>query len=112
MTDTNTNSRYWKKTGPGVREMLKDSWLEYYSGALTTNRLHNYLMSIFFTRKPESQRDVTATTGSMGKFLFHKMLQGEARSFFTVDSHWIDGVPNPSGSKTPGLAYGKHLRRA
>ena len=39
------------------------------------------------------------------------MLQGEARSFFTEDTHWIEGVPNPSGSKTPGLAYGSEFVR-
>ena len=27
-TDISGNTRYWKKTGAGVREMLKDSWLK------------------------------------------------------------------------------------
>jgi hypothetical protein len=110
-TYTGSNSRYWKKSGPGVREQLKDSWVEYYNGPLTVSRLEEYLMSVFFTRKDESERNVIATTGTMGKFMFHKMLQGEARSFFTMDTHFIEGVANPSGSKTPGLAYGAEFVR-
>lgn len=98
------NDGFWKKSGPGVREQLKDSWIEYYSSALTTNRIQDYLMSIFFTRKDEGSRDVTATTGSLGKFMFHKMLAGEAKSFLTMDTHFISGTSN--SSSTPGLAYG------
>jgi hypothetical protein len=105
-TIAETANKYVKRTGPGLRQQLSDGWVEYYSGSLTTKRLQDYLMSIYHTRVNESNRDTVAMTGSMGKFLFHQMLQGEARTFFTVDTNYIQKVANPSGSSTQGLKYG------
>lgn len=56
----------WIKTGPGIREQLKDSWLEYYNGALTVNRIKDYLMDIFLSRVDEQDRKVVAMTGTLG----------------------------------------------
>ena len=80
------SERYWKKTGPGVREQLRDSWLEYYNGALTVNRVKDYLMDIFFSRVDEQDRKVVAMTGTLGSIMFHDMLASEASSFLTVDT--------------------------
>jgi hypothetical protein len=61
-----SSTGYWKKTGPGLREQLRDSWIEYYNGALTVERLKNYLMDIFFSRVDEQNRKVVAMTGTLG----------------------------------------------
>ena len=58
---------YTKKTGSGIREQLKDSWQEYYSNPLTTNRLLDHFLNIFFTRKDEGDRKVVGMTGTYGK---------------------------------------------
>lgn len=63
---------YWVKTGPGLREQLRDSWIEYYNGALTVNRMKDYLMDIFFSRVDEQDRKVVAMTGTLGSIMFHK----------------------------------------
>lgn len=65
---------YWKKTGAGLREQLKDGWVEYYNSALTVDRLKNYLMSIFFSRVDEQNRKVVVMTGTLGSMMFHKKL--------------------------------------
>lgn len=80
---------YWIKTGPGLREQLRDSWVEYYSTPLTTEILKDYLLDIFFSRTNESDRKVTAMTGTLGSLMFHDMLAAEASAFFTIDSHFI-----------------------
>ena len=80
---------YWKKTGAGLRQQLADSWIEYYNGALTVNRIKDYLLSIFFSREDEQNRKVVAMTGTLGSMIFHDMLASEASSFFTVDTHFI-----------------------
>ena len=92
---------------PGIREQIKDGWIQYYSGALSVSLLQDYLMSIFFGRSDESQRSVKLMTGTLGSILFHNALAAVANGFLTVDSHWIRSASNP-GSPTPGLAYGKH----
>lgn len=79
---------YWKKTGPGIREILKDSWIDVYSGSLTVNRLKDYLMQIFFTRVDQGDRNIVAMTGEYGSSMFHDMLAAEAASFLTVDSNF------------------------
>lgn len=99
--------KYMQKTGPGIREQLKDSWIQYYSGALSVSLLQDYLMSIFFGRSDESQRSVKLITGTLGSILFHNALAAVANGFLTVDSHWIRSAEN-AVSPTPGLAYGKH----
>ena len=81
---------YWKKTGPGLREQLRDSWIEYYNGTLTVNRIKDYLMDIFFSRENEADRKVVAMTGTLGSIMFHDMLASEASSFLTVDTHFTE----------------------
>ena len=81
---------YWKKTGPGVREQLKDSWNEYYSGPLTVERMKNYLLSIYFSRVNESDRKTVIMTGTAGSLAFHDALASEASSFFTLDTNFIE----------------------
>lgn len=57
---------YWIKTGPGLREQLRDSWTEYYSTPLTVEILKDYLLDIFFSRVNEADRKVVAMTGTLG----------------------------------------------
>lgn len=102
--------KYWQKTGAGIREQLKDSWLQYYSGALSVSLLQDYLMTIFFGRTDESQRSVKLMTGTLGSVLFHNALAAVANGFLTVDTHYIRSAPN-EGSPTPGLAYGAQFTR-
>lgn len=93
---------YWKKTGPGLREQLADSWIEYYNSTLTTDLLKEYLLDIFFSRVDEQDRKVTAMTGTLGSMMFHDMLASEASSFLTVDSHFIER----KGSSPRHLSFG------
>lgn len=100
---------YWKKTGPGIREQLKDGWTQYYSGALSISMMKEYLMDIFFTRTDETQRQVTAVTGTLGSELFHDALVAIANGYLTVDTNWIEKIP--SNVDTPYLAYGAQFTR-
>jgi len=101
--------KYWTKTGAGLREQLRDSWIETYSSALTANMLQDYLMNIFFARENEQNRSVRAMTGTLGSLLFHNALVAISNGFLTVDSHFISSAPN--GSAVPGLAYGAQFTR-
>lgn len=96
---------YSQKTGPGIRQQLKDSWIQYFSGPLSVSMLQDYLLNIFFGRTDESNRGVTIMTGQLGAILFHNALAAVANGFLTVDSHFIRSASNPASS-TPGLAYG------
>lgn len=100
---------YTIKTGSGIREQMKDGWGEYYSMPLTTNRLLDHFMNIFFTRKDEGDRKVVGMTGTYGALFFHRMLAADAKSILTVDSHYIDSIGNKNG--TPELAYGAQFTR-
>jgi hypothetical protein len=100
---------YWTKTGPGVREQLKDSWIQYYSGPLSVTLLQDYLMSVFFGREAEANRSVTAMTGTLGSILFHNALAAVANGFLTVDTHYVRDIPSPI--QTPYLAYGAQFTR-
>jgi hypothetical protein len=82
------HKKYWIKTGPGLREQLQDSWIEYFNGPLTVNRLKDYLLNIFFSREDEQNRKVVAMTGTLGSIMFHDMLASEANSFLTVDTNF------------------------
>lgn len=88
---------YWKKTGPGLREQLKDGHTEYFNGPLTEERLRDYLMDIFFSRVEEQDRKIVAMTGTGGAIMFHNLLASSASSFLTEDTHFIqkaqDGDP-------------------
>jgi hypothetical protein len=99
---------YWIKTGPGIREQLKDSHIEYYNGALTENKLKDYLMDIFFSRTDEADRKVVAVTGTLGSMMFHDMLAAAASSFFTLDTHFIDRYN--AGLAGRHLSYGAQFR--
>lgn len=107
---TRTGSKgYWIKTGSGLREQLKDGWVQYYSGALTTTMLTDFLLNIFFARKDENERKVTLMTGTMGYVMFHKMLAAESRSLLTLDTNWIQ--KNGTQAGTPALSYGAQFTR-
>ena len=97
-------SVYWKKTGPGVREQLKDGWIQRYSSSLSTKLLQEYLMTISHTRIDEAHREFAAASGQLGSYLFHNILASEARSLLSMDTNWIErkGMRN----KTPEMAYG------
>lgn len=93
---------YWKKTGPGLRPQLADSWIEYYT-TLTTDLKKEYLLDIFFSRVDEQDRKVAAMTGTLGSILFHDMLAADASSFFTMDTHFITKA---QGGAANHLAFG------
>lgn len=102
------HKQYWKKTGPGLREQLADSWIEYYNTALTTDIMKEYLLDIFFSREDEMDRKVVAWTGTLGSIMFHDMLAADASSFFTVDTHFVrENTSGPNyGSKFRHLSFG------
>lgn len=102
-------AKYFTKTGSGLREQLKDSWIKYYNGALSVALLREYLMDIFFARKNEVDRGVKAVTGTLGSINFHEALVAIANGFLTVDSNFIR--PIPSNTDTPHLAYGAQFTR-
>jgi hypothetical protein len=93
---------YIKRTGPGVRQQLRDGHIMFYNGALTESMLYDYLDAIFFSRVSEGQRKITAMTGTMGATAFHNMLATSASSFLTVDTHYIA----QRGSDPRHLSYG------
>jgi hypothetical protein len=99
---------YWKKTGSGIREILKEGHTEYYNGPLTENRLKDYLMSVLFSREDEGNRAVVAMTGTLGSIMFHDMLAAEASSFLTVDTHFIRDYN--AGLRGKHLSYGAQFR--
>lgn len=83
---------YIKRQAPGLRQLLKDGWIEYYNGPLTEQMLKEYLMDIFFSREDENNRKVTLMTGTMGSLMFHDLLASSASSFLTMDTHYITGT--------------------
>lgn len=99
---------YWKKTGAGIRDILKEGHTEYYNGPLTENRLKDYLMSVLYSREDESNRAVVAMTGTLGSIMFHDMLAAEASSFLTVDTHFIRDFN--AGMRGKHLSYGAQFR--
>lgn len=96
-------------TTPGIREQLKDSWVQYYNGPMTVNGLKDYLMDIFFTRKDETERNVVGTVGTLGSIMFHDALAAIANGFLTVDTNFIQKIP--SNVETPHLAIGAQYTR-
>lgn len=106
---TQGKDKYWIKTGPGMREQLKDSWIEYYNGPLTVSGLKDYLFDIFFAREDETNRAVVAMTGTLGSIMWHDALSAIANGFLTVDTHFIDKIASPT--ETPHLAYGAQFTR-
>lgn len=59
-------SKYWIKTGSGLREQLRDGWVQYYNGPLTVDLLKEYLLDVFFSREDEQNRKVVIMTGTLG----------------------------------------------
>jgi len=96
---------YFVKTGPGIRQQLQDSWLEYYNSALTVNRLKDYLMSIFLSRVDEQDRKIVAMTGTLGSMMFHDMLASEASSFLTLDTNFTRVINNDPRYLSFGAQY-------
>lgn len=94
--------KYVVKTGPGMRQQLRDGWIQYYNGALTEAMLRDYLMDIFFSRVEEQDRKIVAMTGTGGSIAFHDLLASSASSFLTVDSNYIERI----GSNPRHLSYG------
>lgn len=82
----------WIKTGPGLRQQLKDGWVQYYNSDLTETELQDYLMDIFFARSDRSERKVSIMTGTMGSIMFHKLCANAASGFLTVDTNYIERV--------------------
>lgn len=80
------DSDYWIKTGPGVREQLKDSWVMHRSGPITTEMFMEYFLDIFVSRVDEGNRDAHLMTGTVGAIDFHKAVAKEASSFLTMDT--------------------------
>lgn len=92
-----------------MREQLRDSWIEYYNGALTVAGLKDYLFDIFYSREDETNRAVVAMTGTLGSLLWHDALAAIANGFLTVDTHFIEKTASPT--LTPHLAYGAQFTR-
>ena len=101
---------YWQKTGAGIRQQLKDSWIQYVNGPLTVNLLQDFLLNIFFGRTDEANRGITLMTGQLGSLIFHNALAAVANGFLTVDSNYIRKENNPN-SGTPGLSFGAQFVR-
>lgn len=108
-SNTPDTSGYLIKTGPGLREQVKDGWTEAYSTPLTVARLRDYLMSIFFARNDVQNRRIRVITGTLGALMFHEAISAVANGFLTVDSNWIQSAP--SVGSTPGLAFGAQYVR-
>lgn len=100
---------YWRKTGPGLREQLKDGNVEYYSGDLTEARLRDFLLDIFFARNDRSNRKVRVMTGTMGSMMFHRLLANAASGFLTTDSHFIKSAG--TGVTSNDLQFGAQFTR-
>jgi len=100
---------YWKKTGPGLREQLKDSWQEYYTGPLSVSDLKDFLLDIYVTRKDVMDRRTVGMTGTLGSQLWHDALVAISNGFLTVDTNFINKVASPV--ETPHLAYGAQFTR-
>jgi hypothetical protein len=103
---------YIKRTGSGLRESLKDSWLKYSNGFMTEDGLTEYLMDIFFSRLDESERKQVAYTGTVGSIQLHKLLAARAQSLLTVDTHWIREVSKSPRHLAYGAQYTHYLKAA
>jgi hypothetical protein len=90
--------------GSGIREQLKGSWREYYNGAMTIQRIDDFILRTTFSRKSSMENATTWMTGKMGKLLFHRMLASDARSILTLDTHFTKDAGKVNG--VPHLAYG------
>lgn len=100
---------YVKRTGPGLREQLKESWLKPLNGPITETTLKNYLLDIFFSRTDEMDRKVVAFTGSIGRLQFHDALAAKAASFFTLDTNWIEQVSKNPRHMSFGAEFTHYL---
>lgn len=97
------------KTGPGLREQMKDGNIDRYSGQLTEARLRDFLLDIFFARNDRGNRKVRVMTGTMGSLSFHTMLANAASGFLKVDTNFIK--PTSGGPTSNNLQYGAQYTR-
>lgn len=88
-TTQSDTSKYWKKTGPGLREQLQDSWTKTYSGIPTADLFKDYLLDIYYSREDIDNRETVMMEGQLGSLFFHDALASQAASFLTVDSHFV-----------------------
>lgn len=86
---------YWKRTGPGLREQLKDGFTQAYGSALTEDFIKEYLLDIFFARNDEGNRMTTGMVGQEGSMQFHDLLAAKAKGFLTLDTHYIQNANKP-----------------
>lgn len=101
---------YWIKTGPGMREQMKDGNVERYSGNLTESRLKNFLLDIFFARNDRRNRKVRVMTGTMGSVMFHEMLASSASGFLQpTENNFIK--PAGTGVTANDLQFGGQFTR-
>lgn len=80
---------YIKRTGPGLRQQLSESWLKPLNGPTTESNYKDFLLNVFFNRNDEQDRKVTGLAGTVQFFQFHDAMAAKAASFFTVDSNFI-----------------------
>lgn len=95
VTKEEKTGSYWKRTGPGLREQLKDGFTQAYGTALTEDFIKEYLLDIFFARNDEGNRMTTAMTGQEGSIQFHDLLAAKARAFLTVDTNYVKQADKP-----------------
>jgi hypothetical protein len=100
---------YWKKTGPGLRAQLKDSWIDTYNGPLSVNNLKDFILDIFVPRTNETDRKSVWMTGTAGSLLLHDALVAISNCLLNVDTHYIQKVASPVD--TPHLAFGAQFTR-
>lgn len=100
---------YWKKTGAGLRQQMKDSWLHFFTGSLSISELKDFLLDIYAPRKDEGMRKTVGMTGTVGSQMFHDALVAISNGYLTLDTHFINKIASPVD--TPHLAYGAQYTR-
>lgn len=101
---------YLKRTGPGVRAQLRNSWREFAPLQPTTKLFIDFALDIFFSRENEQNRSITFFTGQLGSLQWHDALAADARSFLTMTTDSDKFVRNASGYSNPSLSLGYQFR--
>jgi hypothetical protein len=91
-TRPSESTGYWKKTGPGTRSQMRDSWNKPYSDYPTVDLFKDFLLDISIPRVDEGARQYSAITGTLGSMFLHDALASQAASFLTVDTHFIKEI--------------------
>jgi hypothetical protein len=99
------NSKYWTKTGPGLREQLRDSWVQYYSDNPSVDLYKDYLLDIYFSREDIDNRKTVAMTGTLGSLFLHDALASQAASFLSVDTHFTKEIDRSRRYLSFGAQY-------